>query len=339
LHPDVSEEPDAETRFREVSEAYEVLSNAETRQLYDRYGHAGLRSGGFTPRHSDLGDLGDLFSAFFGDDLFVGSSRRRPPRGADLAVQVEIELQDAATGVTRDVEVEVAVTCEACEGDGAEPGTTPIACPTCGGSGMLQQVSRSLFGEFVRTQPCPRCAGAGRVVETPCRACEGVGRRAESRSVSVEIPPGIHDGQSIRLRGRGHAGAADALPGDLYVQVHVRPHATLIRDGDDVLAPVRLTMVQAALGTTVRVATLDGDEEIELPPGTQPGDVRVLQGRGMPVLQGFRRGDQRLVVEVVVPRRLTDEQRRLLEELDRTLGDDAYTPDEGFFDRLKSAFR
>jgi molecular chaperone DnaJ len=340
LHPDVSPAPDAQERFREAAEAYEVLSNAETRELYDRYGVAGLRRGGFTPTSFDVGNLSDLFAAFFGDDLFGPTARSRSARGADLAVAVDIELPEAATGVTRVVDIEVAVPCQACGGEGAEPGTEPVRCTSCGGSGRLQQVSRSLFGEFVRTQPCPRCGGSGWIVETPCRACDGAGRTLERRSLEVDVPPGIHDGQRIRLRGRGHAGSLGAPAGDVYVQVHVRPHEALVRDGDDVLTPVRLTMAQAALGATLAVPTLDGATDVEFPPGTQPGDVHVLRGRGMPVLQGFRRGDQRVVVEVAVPRRLTDEQRRLLEQLETTLEDDAYRPpDEGLFDRIKSTFR
>jgi molecular chaperone DnaJ len=340
LHPDVSAAPDAQERFREVAEAYEVLSNEEARRLYDRYGVAGLRRGGFTPTSFDMGNVSDLFAAFFGDDLFGSSQRTRPARGGDVAVTVEVDLPEAASGVTREVELDVAVTCEACGGDGAEPGTQHISCPGCGGTGMLQQVSRSLFGEFVRTQSCPRCAGSGRIVETPCSACDGAGRTLVRRSVEVEVPPGIHDGQRIRMRGRGHAGASGAPAGDVYVQVRVLPHRVLVRDGDDVIAPVRLTMAQAALGATISVSTLEGETDVEFPPGTQPGDVHVLRGRGMPVLQGFRRGDQRLLVDVAVPRRLTEEQRVLLEQLDRTLDDDAYRPpDESLFDRFKSAFR
>src|SRR5215468_11898661 len=183
LHPDVSEAPDAEERFREVVEAYEVLSKSETRQLYDRYGHAGLRSGGFQPGHFDFGSLSDLFSAFFGDDLLGGAATRS--RGADIGAMVEIELVDAARGVTRDVPFEVAVTCGHCGGDGAEPGTEITTCPTCGGLGRLQQVSRSVFGEFVRTGPCPTCGGTGRKIETPCSVCAGAGRVLEERSLEI----------------------------------------------------------------------------------------------------------------------------------------------------------
>src|SRR5436305_4919516 len=201
LHPDVSQEPDAEHRFREVVEAYEVLSNSERRELYDRFGHAGLRSGGFQPSTFDFGNLTDLFSAFFGDDLFGGGGRSGRARGADIGARVEIDLADAATGTTRDVPFEVAVTCTHCDGGGAEPGTDVSACPACSGSGRLQQISRSVFGEFVRTQACPSCSGTGRVIEHPCAECHGVGRVLEERRLEVDIPAGIHDGQRIRLTG------------------------------------------------------------------------------------------------------------------------------------------
>jgi molecular chaperone DnaJ len=334
LHPDVSDAPDAQERFREVVEAYEVLSKSETRELYDRYGHAGLQSGGFQPGHFDFGSLSDLFAAFFGDDLLGRSTR-----GADLAATVEIELVEAATGTTRDVPFQVAVTCAHCDGDGAEPGTTVSACPTCGGAGRMQQVTRSVFGEFVRTQPCPTCAGTGRLIETPCTECRGAGRVLEERTIAVDIPPGIHDGQRIRLTGEGHAGVLGARAGDVYVQVHVRRDPRFVREGNDVYTTVDLTITQAALGTVVAVPTLEGDLELEFDPGTQPGEIRTLRGRGMPVLQGFGRGDQRVLVNVQVPRHLTDEQRRLLEEFEAAATEKTYKADEGFFDKLKSAFR
>jgi molecular chaperone DnaJ len=338
LHPDVSEAPDAEERFREVTEAYEVLSNAETRQLYDRYGHAGLRGGGYTPSHFDFGTLSDLFSAFFGDDVF-GGGRTSRARGGDIAAEVDIDLAEAATGVTRQVPVRGAVPCETCDATGVKPGTTPTTCARCTGSGRLQQVSQSVFGQFVRTQACPDCGGRGEVVEHPCESCQGAGRVIEERTVEVSIPPGIHDGQRIRLSGEGHAGAFGGTHGDVYVQVHVREDERFVRQGNDIFSTVDLNIVEASVGAERTVPTLDGDVALEFAAGTQPGELRVLRGKGMPVLQGFGRGDHRTLVNVTVPRRLTDEQRKLLEEFERLSQDDTYKADEGFFDKLKSAFR
>ncbi len=321
LHPDVSEVPDAQERFREVVEAYEALSKRETRELYDRFGHAGLRGGGFTPTQFDFGSLNDLFAAFFGDDLFGVGGRATRSRGADLAVQVEIELVEAASGIKREVPFPVAVTCGTCAGSGTAPGTSPVTCETCGGAGRLQRVSRSAFGEFVRTQTCPTCRGAGQRIEEPCPDCRGEGRIVEERTLEVEIPPGIHDGQQIRISGEGHAGGGGARAGDVYVEVRVKPDPRFVREGNDIFS------------------TVDLETELEFAEGTQAGEIRVLRGRGMPVLQGFGRGDQRVLVNVAVPRRLNDEQRRLLEEFARSTDDETYSVDEGFFEKLKSAFR
>jgi molecular chaperone DnaJ len=341
LHPDVSEEPDAEERFREVSEAYEVLSNTETRQLYDRYGHAGIKGGNFRPTHADFGNLGDLFSAFFGDDLFGGGGggRSRAARGADIAAEVEIDLVEAARGTKHSVSFQLAVACEKCSGDGVEPGSPVTTCPTCGGAGRVQHVSRSVFGEFVRQSACPHCAGTGRHVEQACTGCAGEGRVPERRELDVEIPAGIHDGQRIRLTGEGHAGLYGGRSGDFYVLVHVKPDTRFVREGNDVFSAVDLTMVQATLGATLPVETLDGPVELEFGPGTQPGETRVLRGKGMPVLQGFGRGDHRVLVNVTIPRQLTDEQRQLLEEFDGHTHAATYQHDEGFLSKLKSAFR
>ncbi len=337
LHPDVSDEPDAEERFKEVVEAYEVLSSSERRDIYDRFGHEGLRSGGFTPTF-DLGSLSDLFSAFFGDDLF-GVGARRSRRGADIGAEVEIELVEASTGVTKQVPFEVAVPCDACEASGAEPGTSPVQCTSCGGTGRLQQVSRSVFGEFIRTATCSRCNGSGRVIESPCKKCRGVGRTMEERRLDVEIPAGIHDGQRIRISGEGHAGQPGGEAGDVYVLVRVHPDPRFAREGDDIYSEVHLTMTEAALGARITVPSLEGDVELDFEPGTQPGEVHVLNGHGMPILHSRGRGDHRILVNVVMPRRLTNDQQELLGRFAATADEQTYAAEDGFFQRLKSAFR
>jgi molecular chaperone DnaJ len=340
LHPDVSDHPEAEVRFRELTEAYEVLSSSERRALYDRYGHAGLRSGGFSPTQFDMGNLGDLFASLFGEGIFgatAGGSARQ--RGADLGAEIEIELVEAARGVTVTVPFEVAATCKTCGGDGVKPGTEPTTCRRCEGSGRVHQVSRSVFGEFVRAQTCPACRGRGVIIEHPCPDCDGAGRTIEDRELGVDVPAGIHDGQRIRVTGEGHAGTLGGRAGDVYVLVHVKPDARFVREGNDIFSQVDLTIVQAALGASVDVETLDGAVALDLPAGVQPGEVRVLRGKGMPVLQGFGRGDHRVLVNVSVPRQLSEEQRRLLQEFEEASDESTYRPDESFFEKLKSAFR
>ncbi len=299
------------------------------------------RNGGFAPADFDLGNLSDIFSAFFGEGLFGQTASRgaRPDRGADVASVVEIALADAYAGIAVDAPIRVAVTCDLCGGNGAAPGTTPVTCETCGGAGRVQHVSQSVFGQFVRSGACPQCGGAGRLVETPCERCDGVGRRLDDKVLAVDVPAGIHDGQRIRLRGEGHAGSLGGPAGDVFVQVRVRPEEGLERDGDDLHTLVELTMTEAALGATVQVPHPDGEVELEVPAGTQPGDVRVVKARGMPALSGTRRGDLHVHVAVRVPRQLTPEQRALVEQLGGALGDDAYHGDDGFFERLKKAFR
>jgi molecular chaperone DnaJ len=342
LHPDVSDHPDAEERFREAAEAYEVLSKRETRELYDRYGHDGLRTGGFRPTDFDFTSLSDIFSVFFGEDIFGRMGRApggRGSRGGDILVEAEIELVEASEGVSKAVPFPVAVTCETCGGNGAAPGTEPATCSRCGGSGRLQSVSTSVFGQFIRTQGCPECSDTGQVLPSPCTDCAGSGQVIDEHSIDVEIPPGIHDGQRIRLSGEGHAGTSGARSGDLYVLVRVRPDSRFVRDGNDVLSTVDLTMTQAALGTRIAVPTLDGDAQLEFKAGTQPGEIRVLRGKGMPVLQGFGRGDHRVLVNVAIPRQLSDEQREALEQFERGTRPENYEADEGFFEKLRAAFR
>jgi molecular chaperone DnaJ len=344
LHPDVSSAPDAGSRFRDVAEAYEVLSDPARRATYDRFGKAGLRSGGFQSSFTDFGSLADVFASFFGEDLFGGGSaqRQRSQRGGDVQTVVEIDLEDAFSGAQLTVPVEVAVPCARCDARGAEPGTGSRTCPTCGGGGVVRSVSQNIFGQFVQQRACPDCDGAGEVLEQPCSECRGDGRVLTRTTVELDVPAGIHDGQQIRVRGAGHAGFRSHERGNAFVVVRVRPDPRFVRDGDDLHTALRLTMTDAALGTTAPVASLSGTVELEVPPGTQPGEVRVLKGHGMPALRGGRRGSLYVRLDVAVPTVLDGEQRRLVEELDRSLGPDAYVgpdEDEGFFSRLKSALR
>jgi len=343
LHPDVSEAPDAEERFREAAEAYEVLSDPERRATYDRYGREGLRGGGFAPADFNVGNLSDIFGAFFGESLFGQAAHPGgPSRGGDVAASAEITLAEAFTGINVSVATRVAQACETCDGNGAAPGTSPRICDVCAGAGRVQQVSQSVFGQFVRTGACPRCEGIGSIVETPCETCDGIGRTLHGREIDIDIPAGIDDGQRIRVRNEGHAGALGGPSGDLFVQVRVTPIPGLERDGADLHTAVELTMTQAALGTSITVPGPAGEIELDVPAGTQPGHVIALRGQGMPSLEGRRRGAFHAHIRVHVPRRLDDEQRTLVEQLGETLGEEPYRDDEedgGFFGRIKNAFR
>jgi len=341
LHPDVSTEPDAGARFRDVAEAYEVLSDPERRATYDRYGKAGLRRGGFESAFTDFGNLSDIFAAFFGDDL-LGGGRQRSQRGGDVQAVVEVDLEEAFAGATVTVPLDLAVPCERCAATGAEPGTSTRTCPTCSGSGVVRSVSQNIFGQFVQQRTCPECEGAGEVLEQPCADCRGDGRVVKRTQLEVDVPRGIHDGQQIRVRGEGHAGFRSSERGNAFVVVRVRPDERFVRDGDDLHTAVRLTMTEAALGTTTTVTSLSGEVPLEVPPGTQPGEVRVLRAQGMPALRGSGRGSLYVRLDVAVPTALDEEQRALVEQLDEKLDDDAYRPrdeDGGFFSRLKSALR
>ena len=343
LHPDVSAEPDAERRFRDVAEAFEVLSDPERRATYDRYGKAGLARGGFEPVFADFGSLSDVFAAFFGDDLLRGAGgRQHSRRGGDVQAVVEIELEEAFTGAAVTVPLDVASPCERCGSSGAEPGTSARTCPTCSGSGAVRSVSQNIFGQFVQQRACPECAGAGEVMEQACADCGGEGRIVSRTQIQVDVPKGIHDGQQIRVRGEGHAGFRSSERGHAFVIVRVRPDPRFVRDGDDLHTALRLTMTEAALGTRATVSSLAGDVELDIPAGTQPGEVRVLKGEGMPALRGFGRGSLHVRLDVAVPTALDDEQRALIAQLDEKLGEEAYVTrdeDEGFFSRLKSALR
>ena len=345
LHPDVNNhDPDAETKFKEAAEAYEILSDPERRQIYDRYGYEGLRRGGQSPNFEGFGSISDLFDAFFGGGFggggfgggAFGGGGRGPRSGGDVQIAVEIDLEQAATGTPVEVRYEVVERCERCRGNGAEPGTPIQTCERCHGNGVLQAVSRTPFGQVARTVSCDACGGDGKIAEKRCKRCDGRGREVRPQEVSVDIPAGIRDGQRIRVSGRGHTGDAGGPTGDLYVHVSVAPHERFIRDGDDLVTVLDVPAPLAALGATLEVATLEGPDEIEILPGTQPGQTYELRGRGMPHLRRpGRRGDLRVIANVVVPRELTDEQRRLLERLAETMTDANTKSEESMFAKLK----
>jgi molecular chaperone DnaJ len=338
LHPDVNaHDPDAEEKFKEAAEAYEILSDDERRATYDRYGHDGLRSGGYAPNFDTFGSISDLFEAFFGGGGGAFGGGSGPAPSGDVAVAVEIDLVKAAHGATVEVGYEAIDRCEHCHGNGAEPGTPIRTCERCGGAGQLQAATRTPFGQMVRTVACDVCQGDGRVPEQPCRKCRGRGRRASERKLEVEIPAGIANGQRIRLGGRGHAGELGAQPGDLYVLVRVQEDRRFVREGDDLITALDVPAPLAALGGTLEVPTLEASVAVELAPGTQPGEMLTVRGQGMPSLGRARRGNLRVVVNVVIPRRLSDEQRELLERLHETLTEENLRSEESMFAKLRRA--
>src|SRR3954452_959629 len=344
LHPDVNQDdPHAEEKFKEAAEAYEILSDPERRATYDRYGHEGLRSGGWSPSYDAFGSLSDLFDAFFGGGgggIFGGGGRGGPRQGGDVAVAVEIDLAQAASGAEGDVSFEAVDVCEHCRGNGAEPGTPIATCDRCGGQGVLQAVSRTPFGQVVRPVVCDTCQGEGKIPETPCAECRGEGRKVTERTLSVDVPAGIADGQRIRIGGRGHAGDPGGPAGDLYVLVSVRADERFVRDGEDLITVLDVPAPQAALGATLDVPTLSGPQPVEVPAGTQPGEVILLRGQGMPVLRRpGRNGDLKVVVNVLIPRRLSKDQRAIVQQLADSITEKNLERDEGLTAKLRRLLR
>jgi len=344
LHPDVNaHDPEAEEKFKEAAEAYEVLSDAERRRTYDAYGHEGLKSGGFSPNFEGFGSISDLFSAFFGQgggfDSAFGGTRMRggAVQGGDVGLAVAITLGEAASGTSVEVSYDATASCETCHGNGAEPGTPIVTCDRCNGAGQIQAVQRTRFGQMVRTALCDKCGGDGRIAEQPCHTCDGRGMVAGARRVKVDIPAGIDDGQRLRFTGRGHAGERGGPAGDLYVVVRVKEDERFIRDREDLATVIDVAAPLAALGTTIQVPTLDGDVPLDVPAGTQPGETIVMSGRGLPPLGRGRTGDLRVVINVVIPRRLNRKQRDLLEELASSLSEDNLREPEGMLAKLKRA--
>src|SRR5581483_7516940 len=337
-HPDANDgDPAAEARFKEISVAYETLRDPEKRRRYDLYGAeatgAGAKMGGF-----DLG-VSDLFAAFFGAGFGGGRGPAGPARGPDAEVHLILDLEEAAFGATKPVELRMPVECERCTGSGCEPGTHPSTCRTCGGAGEVRTVRRTILGQMMTATPCAACRGTGREILSPCRDCRGDGRVTLPATIEVQVPAGIDDGQRLRLAGRGPAAPRGGEPGDLYVSIAVRPHPRFERDGDDLLHVLRLPMTQAALGAHLKIETLDGEEDLVIPTGTQTGKTFRLRGRGVPALRGRGRGDLIVTVEIVVPEKLSAEEAQLIRQLAELRGEAVAPREEGFFSRIKSAFQ
>jgi molecular chaperone DnaJ len=341
-HPDVNKSDDAEERFKEINEAHEVLSNAEKRQMYDRFGHAAAQGGfgqaGPGAGFGGFGGFGDIFEEFFGGFGGMRTGPRGPERGDDLRYDIEITFQEAVFGTEKEIEIPRLETCPVCQGSGAEPGTKPIRCPQCNGSGEVRRAQQTILGSFVSVSACPRCNGEREIAPTPCTNCRGQKRVRVTRKLSVTIPAGVDDGMRIRLAGEGEPGGRGGPAGSLYVVLHVRPHPLFQRQEADILLELPVNIVQAALGAEIEVPTLDGKTRLTVPAGTQHGAVFRLRGKGVPILRSTRRGDQLITVHVIVPEKLNDKQRKLLKELGETLGLESLGKDtRGLFEKLLDA--
>ena len=342
LHPDRNQAPDAELKFKEITRAYEVLSDPEMKARYDRFGHAGVEGNSAGPQGFDgfqnFEGFGDIFDAFFGGNQRGGRRRRGPTRGADLRYNLRITFEEAVFGVEKDIEFQRLERCDRCTGKGAEPGTELTTCPECNGSGEIRRAQQSIFGQFVNVSPCGKCQGEGRVVNSPCTKCRGSGREKNVRHLSVKIPAGVDDGAQIRLSGEGEAGVHGGEQGNLYVVLGVTAHPKFERVEDHILFELPVNVAQASLGAKVSIPTLDGDMEFEVPEGTQSGEDFVLRGKGVPHLRGGGRGDMVVRVTAVIPESLTDEQRELLQSLAETMGTPTLPKKgKGFFERLRDA--
>lgn len=345
-HPDLNpDNAEAEAKFKEVNEAYEVLSDSQKKARYDQYGHAGVDpnfgaggGGGYGGYGGGMDfDFGDIFSSFFGGS--GGRSNPNAPRqGGDVAASVILSFEESAKGCKKQVEVTLVEGCPDCGGSGAKKGTSPKTCPQCGGSGQVRRQQRTPFGVMQTQAACDRCRGTGRIIETPCGTCNGSGRVTARRTVGVNIPAGIDDGQTIIIRGKGNAGQNGGPAGDLQVRVTVRPHPLFERRGNDILCDLPLTFVQAALGAEIQVPTLDGKEPFTIKDGTQPGDQLRLKGKGFPDVHGRRTGDLIFRVTIEVPRNLSHEQKEILRKFDGTTSDKNYQKRGSFFKKLKDLF-
>jgi molecular chaperone DnaJ len=339
LHPDsTGGDPEAEIKFKETTLAYEVLRDPERRRRYDMFGPDGVDAQSQTMGDVFGGDLGDLLGAFFSGGARQRGPRSGPVRGSDAETVLSLTFLEAVFGTSKEMSVDTAVACSACEGSGARPGTTATRCDDCGGSGETRRVRQSILGQVVTAFPCNRCGGNGEVISSPCPECRGDGRRLETRTFTVDIPAGVDHGSTLRLAGRGQAGPRGGPPGDLYVHLSVASDERFERQGDDVVVTVPITFTQAVLGTTLTIETLEGEEQIEVPPGTPTGHVIRMRGQGIPHVRGRGRGELRVHLVIVTPTDLTKEQEELLRKFASERGEQVAPPGEGFFSKLRSAF-
>lgn len=339
-HPDRNKESGAEEKFKELNEAYEVLASAEKRAVYDRFGH---RAGeGWTADKGNaeygFGGLGDIFETFFGG---VASSAKQGPRqGTDINLELNMSLEDAAFGSDREIEIKRIESCSTCKGSGSKAGTQPGRCPVCKGTGQVRRAQRSIFGSFVNVATCDRCEGEGAIITDPCSKCNGTGRERQTRKMKVQIPAGIEDGSQIRLSGEGNSGKRGGPAGNAYILIHIKEHPLFKREGDDIFLDLPINVAQAALGYEVDVPTLNGKEKLRVPAGTQAGKVFRLKEKGIPHLQRSGSGDLLVKINVLIPRNLSERQKRLMEELEQTLNEsDSDGTDKGFFHKVKEAFK
>ena len=338
-HPDVNKEQNAEEKFKEINEAYVILSDPDKRAAYDRFGHAGVNGAGGAgaPDFTNI-DFTDIFEEFFG--FGGGASRRRPARntprrGADLNLSVTLAFEESVFGVEKEIEYTRDEVCATCRGTGAEPGTSPVRCQTCEGRGEVRQVRQTFLGSMVQVTTCPTCNGQGEVINSPCPTCRGRGLERKTVHKTVSIPGGVDTGTQIRLAGEGQPGIFGGPNGNLYLEVQVRPHKFFRRKGNDILLDLSINVAQAALGADIEVPTVEGPSHLTIPAGTQPGRIFTIKGRGVPSLRNSGRGDQLVVVNIEVPTRLTADQRKLLEQLALTLGSEVRPQERSFLDKLK----
>ena len=348
-HPDLNpdDKEGAEAKFKEATEAYEILSDAEKKQRYDQFGHAafdpaaggGAYGGGFGGGFDGF-DMGDIFSSFFGGG-FGGqrSNPNAPQRGRDLSYSVDLSFEEACFGVEKDITVNHLEKCSSCSGSGAEPGTSPETCPVCHGSGQVRSVQRTAFGNFQSVRPCDSCGGKGSIIKTPCKTCHGEGNIRKPKKVRVKIPAGIDDGQQVYVRGEGDAGIRGGANGDLILNIRVRKHKLFVRQGYDILCDYPISFVQATLGAEVQVPTIDGKVSYNIPEGTQPGTVFRLRGKGVPKIHSNQRGDQYVNIKVEIPKGLNDKQKDLLRNFDENVDASKYKQSKSFFDKMKEMFK